>query len=217
MKSRQENLLELLHGCRDGALATHSLAMPGFPFATALPFATDERHRPIMLISRLAEHTQNLAADPRASLLVCRPLADGEMVRATVVGHVGPVADADPPLVARYLRYQPEAARLLQFGDFRLFCLEPLRTRIIGGFAQAGWLDGDRLVDGPVLPLGDEANVLAALRPLLPMGTEVLGVDCHGIDLLSGAERRRAAFADVSSTVADVFAAARSIVDALGD
>lgn len=215
MKSRQENLLELLHGCRDGALATHSLAMPGFPFATALPFATDEHHRPIFLISQLAEHTQNLAADARASLLVRRSLADGEMVRATIVGKVEPLAEADPLLVDRYLRYQPEAERLLQFGDFRLFRLEPLRTRIIGGFAQAGWLDGGRLVDGPALSLREELEVMAALRPALPMSVELLGVDCHGVDFHVRGERRRAAFPAAPCVATDVAGAIRKIVNAL--
>ena len=158
MKSRSENLIDLLHGCSDAALATHSLAVPGFPFVTALPFATDERHRPVFLISGLAEHTQNLAADARASLLVRRLLPAGEMVRATLVGHVRPI-DAEPLLVARYLRYQPDAERFLQLGDFRFFRLEPVRARIVGGFAQAGWLAGDRLTDSPALPLNEEAEL----------------------------------------------------------
>ena len=116
MKSRLAVLIDLLHRCPDGALATHSVAMPGYPFATALPFAIDQQHRPLFLISRLAEHTQNLAVHPRASLLVRIPLAAGEVARATVAGPVAPI-DAEPLLVERYLRYQPDAERFLQLGD----------------------------------------------------------------------------------------------------
>jgi len=191
MKPRLATLIDLLHRCPDGALATHSVAMPGYPFATALPFATDQQHRPVFLISRLAEHTQNLAADPRASLLVRIPLAEGEMGRATVVGPVAPF-DAEPLLVERYLRYQPEAERFLQLGDFRFFRMEPAQARIIGGFAQAGWLDGERIGVTPRLTLAEERDVLAVLAA--PAGATLLGVDSLGVDLRVGAQRLRLGF-----------------------
>jgi len=214
MKSRLDILLDLLHRSPDGALATQSLAMPGFPFATALPFATDECHRPVFLISQLAEHTQNLQADPRASLLVRHLLPDGEMARVTVVGNVQPI-HAEPLLVARYLRYQPEGERFLQLGDFRFFRLEPIQARTIGGFAQAGWLAGERLTEGAVLPLKGEVAILEALRPQLPSGTQLLGVDCHGVDLTVAEERRRIAFADGPKLAKDTFLAAQASVNAL--
>src|ERR1035438_4272179 len=55
-----------------GALATLSTLSrkrPGYPFGSLMPYAIDERGRPIFLISNMAMHTQNLQADPRASLL----------------------------------------------------------------------------------------------------------------------------------------------------
>lgn len=193
MLPRLQILIDLLHRSADAALASHSVAMPGFPFASALPFATDGQHRPIILISRLSEHTQNLEADARASLLVYRRTGNGEMARATVIGPVTPI-EAEPLLVARYLRYQPEAELFLQLGDFRFFRLEPLQARIIGGFAQAAWLAGERLTGEPALSLAEEQAVLEALAPSVPTGAELLGVDCFGIDLHSRGERRRLAF-----------------------
>lgn len=65
-----ELLLHLLHRNAIGTLATHSRAPEGFPYPTAVPFAVDARHRPVVLVSALAEHTRNLAADPRAGFLV---------------------------------------------------------------------------------------------------------------------------------------------------
>jgi len=38
-----------------------------------MPYGLDELGRPIFLISTMAMHTQNLQADPRASLLVTQP------------------------------------------------------------------------------------------------------------------------------------------------
>lgn len=212
MKPRLATLIDLLHTCPDGALATHSVAVPGYPFATALPFATDQQHRPLFLISKLAEHTQNLAADPRASLLVRIPLAEGEMARATVVGPVRPI-EAEPLLVERYLRYQPEAERFLEFGDFHFFRMEPAQARIIGGFAQAGWLDGERIGVSPRLTFAEERAALDTLRA--PAGVTLLGMDSLGLDLAVGTERRRLGFGDTPLAAAAAIEAAQRLLDGL--
>ena len=60
---------------RTGALATLSRKHPGYPFASVMPYALDEHGQPIVLISAMAMHTQNLQADPRASLLVTQPVS----------------------------------------------------------------------------------------------------------------------------------------------
>ena len=104
MPPHLETLIDLLHASGEAALATHSQTMPGYPFATAVPFATDEHHRPIFLLSRLAEHTQNLLADNRASFLVARSLGQGEMARHTLVGHVLPIGRPPPGDGSRALR-----------------------------------------------------------------------------------------------------------------
>src|ERR687887_1478618 len=58
---------------RVGMLATLSRRHPGHPFASVMPYALDGGGRPLVLISSMAMHTQNLQADPRASLLVAQP------------------------------------------------------------------------------------------------------------------------------------------------
>jgi hypothetical protein len=212
MKPRLATLIDLLHRCPDGALATHSVAMPGYPFATAVPFATDQQHRPLFLFSRLAEHTQNLAADPRASLLVRIPLAEGEMARATLVGPVRPI-EAEPLLVERYLRYQPEAERFLQLGDFRFFRMDVAQARIIGGFAQAAWLAGERIGVSPQLTLVEERAALDALRA--PGDVTLLGMDSLGLDIWVGDERRRLGFGDPPLAAPEAASAAQSLLDSL--
>ena len=207
MLPRLNTLIDVLHRCPDAALATHSVAVPGYPFASALPFAVDERHRPLLLISKLAEHTQNLAADARASLLVHLPLHDGDMPRATLVGPVRSL-DPEPLLVARYLRYQPKAEDFLHLGDFRFFRMEPAQARIIGGFGQASWLAGERLTDACPLGLEQERELLEALATRLPPGVEVLGIDSFGIDYWRGGERRRITFAAGAATADSLLAVA---------
>jgi putative heme iron utilization protein len=194
MPSRLEILIDLLHSAGDAALATQSVAMPGYPFATSVPFATDEHHRPVMVISRLAEHTQNLIADAKASLMLAQSLGEGETARVSLVGEILPI-DADARLVARYLRFHPEAERFLQLGDFRFHRFEPKRIRIVGGFGNAGWLDGTRLSEAPHIGLEEEAKLLAEAQPRLPDGITLLGIDAYGVDIAVDGVRGRRTFA----------------------
>lgn len=65
-----------------GVLSTHSKSMPGFPFGSVVPYCLDAEGNPLILISRIAQHTHNLLKDPSARcwwvsvrLRMCRPLA----------------------------------------------------------------------------------------------------------------------------------------------
>src|ERR1700687_3976585 len=90
----------LMHSGRIGSLSTLSRKQPGFPFGSLMPYALDPTGRPIFLISNMAMHTQNLKADPRASLFVTQPSADGDPLgaaRVTLVGNVLQVSEAEKP------------------------------------------------------------------------------------------------------------------------
>ena len=113
---------------RSGVLATQSLKFPGYPYASALPFCTDQQGRVAVLISHLAEHTQNADHDPRVSFLVAPAGEDlQEQARVTLIGELRPTEDA--AVAARYLRYFPEGDRDLGIGGFRFFVLEPMSLR----------------------------------------------------------------------------------------
>ena len=86
-----ERARTLVHVGRIGSLSTISRKQPGFPFGSVMPYGLDAQGRPIFLISTMAMHTQNLQADPRASLLVTQPDASGDPLgasRVTLVGNV---------------------------------------------------------------------------------------------------------------------------------
>jgi len=77
-----------------GSLSTLSRKQPGFPFGSVMPYGLDDHGSPIFLISTMAMHTQNLQADPHASLLVTQQETDGEPLgasRVTLLGNVLPV------------------------------------------------------------------------------------------------------------------------------
>lgn len=191
--SRLNTLIPLLHGAAQASLATHSTSLPGYPFASAVAFAPDAYHCPVMLISRLAEHSRNLAENPRASLMVSHVLGQGELSRATLLGDMVAL-NATKEWTARYLRYQPDGERFLQLGDFGFYRIEIRRIQVIGGFAKANWLEPERLLHGPAISLDQEARLLPELKQSLPPGLELLGLDAYGADLRREGIRLRLGF-----------------------
>src|SRR6202140_4617869 len=92
-----ERARTLMHSGRIGSLSTLSRRQPGFPFGSLMPYGLDEQGRPIFLISTLAMHTQNLQADPRASLFVAQPDVSGDPLaasRVTLIGNVHQIPDS---------------------------------------------------------------------------------------------------------------------------
>jgi len=51
-----------------GTLSTHSVDCPGYPFASVVPVGFDDHNRPLLLISRLAQHTRNISENVKVSL-----------------------------------------------------------------------------------------------------------------------------------------------------
>ncbi|MCC8393475.1 pyridoxamine 5'-phosphate oxidase family protein [Paraburkholderia sp. MMS20-SJTR3] len=200
--------LHLLHTAAVGTLATHARQPEGFPYPSVLPFAPDPRHQPTILISRLAEHTHNLVADPRAGFLAV-DAPDGDVLvgqRVTLLGRFAPV-EASAQVVRRYLRYHPDAERYLVLGDFTFWTMELERLRYIGGFGAMGWLDGAELDPLPPLDTDEEdalieefgARLTAANGSGSAESFELIGVDRYGADLQRGGARVRCAFDGVAA------------------
>ncbi|MEK1906573.1 MAG: HugZ family protein [Pseudomonas sp.] len=127
-----------------GVLSTQSKAMPGFPFGSVVPYCLDELGRPLILISRIAQHTHNLQKDAKCSLLVGeRGAEDVQAVgRLTLLAEAVPLSDpaAIEAAATRYYRYFPESRGYHQAHDFDFWVLQPVRSRYIGGFGAIHWL-----------------------------------------------------------------------------
>ena len=129
----------LLATAPTGTLATSSVE-GGFPFGSLVAYAVDDLGRPILCLSDLAEHSRNLAADPRASLMAAQtgegdPLA---LARVTVLGSVVELrADAD---AAAVYRERHPGAFYSDFHDFRIYRLEVASVRYVGGFGRMSWV-----------------------------------------------------------------------------
>lgn len=202
-----ESYIDLLHRQRYGALATFSEALPGFPFASVIPYAPDDRHGPVFFVSGLAEHTRNLLQNPKASLLLFDTGEPDVLAapRATIVGTVEPVL-RDDSLERHYLRYQPAAGRYLGLPDFRFFRLRPERVRWVAGFGRMGWLAGSEIEAlGEPPDTLTEAAILAA-QPKAPAGIRLLGMDRLGIDYERNGQRARETFDSAANSPDDMAA-----------
>jgi len=193
-----ETARRFLRAHRAGTLSTISARLAGYPFGSVVPFALDVRARPILLISALAEHTRNLAADPRASLVVHAYAEDVQAgPRLTLVGDVAPVPAGDGAR-DRYLRHYPDASRLLALGDFSFHVIVPRELLFVQGFGRIDWIPADDFAPPPDAVPEAEADILAhmnadhtdtlglccrALGGVAAETARAVGVDCDGIDV----------------------------------
>lgn len=194
----------------DGVLSTLSVRMAGAPFGSICPFVLDHAGGALILVSGLAEHTRNLEADPRCSLLAHSGAADPQAAgRVTLVGRAAR-AEVDAATRARYLRLLPEAAANLELPDFRFLRIAVDAVRYIGGFGNIHWLPGEDFTPPPNSLAEAEADILAHMNAdhaeLLPVwcaryhgvqprAVEMVGVDVDGIDLRADGARLRVDFA----------------------
>jgi putative heme iron utilization protein len=157
-----ERARTLVHLGRTGTLSTLSRRHPGHPFGSIMPYALDAGGRPLFLISSLAMHTQNLAADPRASLLVTEPGAVGDPLaagRVTLMGEVLPVPEAERAAArGAYLAAHATAAYWVDFQDFAFHRLEVLDVYYVGGFAAMDWISPAAYLAARPDPLADAAG-----------------------------------------------------------
>ena len=200
-----------------GVLSTHSRSMPGFPFGSSVPYCLDGQGRPLILISRIAQHTHNLGADPKCSLLVGeREAPDVQATgRVTVMAQAQKLVEAESVEAAaeRYYRYFPESRSYHSAHDFDFWVLEPVRYRFIGGFGAIHWLDNIELANpfagaveaGMVEHMNaDHAKAIAHYVQLagLPARTaaQLAGVDSEGMHLRIGQSLHWLAFAEPCNT-----------------
>lgn len=191
-----EPVINLQHLAEFSTLATQSLQLPGYPYATVVPNVLDENHRPLLLVSRLAEHTKNLLADPRVSLSLVEPRTANVQTaaRITLLGDAE-LFEPDDLLKARYLRYLPDAECYLEL-DFMFFRINPTRMRVIAGVGKMGWLEVAEWESAPSLPLDKESALLETAQRAAPTGIRILGIDCFGIDYEADGFRDRQKFID---------------------
>jgi hypothetical protein len=216
-----------------GMLAT-SLAQgtESRPYASLVALACDHDASPLLLLSDLAQHSRNIAADNRISLLfdggnAAVPEPGGDPLAAPRLSLLGEAARRDDPrLLSRFVARHPSAAAYAGFGDFHLYRVTIGRGHLVAGFGRISWVEADEL------RFAADAQALAAAEPaivahmnadhadalelyatnLLHRGGgcwRMTGIDPEGIDLCREHETARL---DFPSAVFDPNSARRALV-----
>jgi len=186
-----------------GTLSTHSVDCPGYPFASIVPMGFDDFNRPILLLSRLAQHTRNIIENAKVSLFLsdahlCSDKDVQTCSRITLLAGVKRLdIDADASTVQRYCRFYPQAESYYKDLDFDFYRLEPVKVRFIAGFGQIHWVAPERLFTANPLSFEIEMDIVEHMNRdhrdalvkycqqvglILPRGfePEMVGVDAFG-------------------------------------
>ena len=150
----------LLRRSRQGALAT-LMARGGDPYCSLANVATHADGSPILLISRLALHTQNILADARISLMLDER-AEGDPLEGSRIMLAGRAEEAGGDDVAilrrRYLNAHPSAEAFVDFKDFSFFRIRPHAAHLVAGFGRIIDLKPEQFLTD----IGDAAELLEA-------------------------------------------------------
>ncbi len=175
---------------RIGTLSTHSRKFPGFPFGSLMPYAADESGRPVIFISSMAMHTQNLSQDPRASLFIAQPDAAGDPLGAARVTLIGSAAEAPPEEVGElYLSRYESAMQWRSYTDFAYYRLEVSGVYYVGGFGVMGWVSAEEYAAARPDPLADAAPDIIRhmnadhVEALLLIAARFAGEDAEAADM----------------------------------
>jgi putative heme iron utilization protein len=136
----------LMRRAGQAALASTLARGGGCPYASLVLSCVDHDACPVLLLSDLAEHTRNLKADPRVSLLFdgTQGLEDPLTgARASVLGLARAVEDEAlaARLTARFVARHPSAADYAGFGDFRIYRVALESAHLVAGFGRIHWLE----------------------------------------------------------------------------
>jgi heme iron utilization protein len=209
-----------------GVLSTHSRAEPGYPFGSVVPYCLDAQGRPLFLFSPLAQHYQNLDADPRCAFTLAESVTGDvqQGTRLTCLAECTPLPAEDSG-GERYFRYYPRGRVYRDELGFELFRLIPRRFHYNGGFATARWLGADRVLHASPFDDAAEGRLIARLEPVhhphlaarFPEGAEpgepvrIAGVDPWGLDLGRGEALSRLHFPEPLTSHAAIDAWLRTL------
>lgn len=201
----------------------HEAEWEGFPLTSVVPYCLDAQGCPLLLISRLAAHTRNLAANRRLSLLVRDAGDDAQAVaRLSLIGEGEPVPASELPAAAeRYYRFFPQTRDFHQTLDFEFWRVRPLRSHFIAGFARVHWLQGADWLPSNPFAADIENDIIAHMNTdhsdALPLyaqqagypattaePVELVGIDGTGLHLRRAAQLLRVSFPHPVSTPGQV-------------
>ncbi len=212
----------MMRSRRSAALSTQLAIADGWAYGALVTVTTDFDGSPLMLFSDLSDHSRNIKADPRASLLFERASGHRNPQRGPRVTILGNLKKTNKPEHhARFLARHPEAERYAGFADFHFYRMTIDRAHWVGGFARAQWLSGRHVTADAkaAKALAEaEADIIAHMNAdhaeaidryagsLRRKGTgwRITGVDPDGIDIALNGRFARLPFATPVADAAGV-------------
>lgn len=208
-------LRQVVRACPKACLST-LMAEDGAPYGSLVTVAIDHDLAPVLLLSGLSDHSRNIAADHRVSVLFDG--TDGHAnpqtgPRVTLMGRAERCAD--PRLRARFLARHPGAALYADFADFSLWRVVPERVHFVGGFGRAVWFSAPFGLSEPTnaAMVAAEPAILGQVVPMAEGEATVIGWDVDGVDLIRNDISFRIAFSAVAQNPE---AARKSLESVLG-
>ena len=190
-----ERARTLVYVGRIGSLATLSRKQPGFPYGSVMPYGLDHLGHPTFLISTMAMHTQNVEADPRASLLVTQPDTGGDPLaasRVTLLGNALRAPEAELADVRKlYTDRYANSKHWVDFEDFSFYFLEIVDVYYVGGFGVMGWVSKSEYYNAQPDPLANSAHEIIRhmnsdhADALIQLARAFAGVDARGVEMTS--------------------------------
>ena len=170
-----------------------------WPYASLVLVAADIDGTPILLLSKLAQHTHNIETDPHVSLLIDGTDGHQEVLtgpRATLLGRAR--ISEDPQSRRRFIARHPSAALYAGFKDFHVYRLELERAHLVAGFGRIEWVERDQLLLPATHCLGfceaEEEMLAAANAGRDDHQWRAVALDPEGLDLRRGTALRRIVF-----------------------
>ena len=121
----------------------------GSPYASLVLAACDHDASPLLLLSRLAEHSRNLERDPRLSLLFDGTAGFEDPLAGPRLTLLGRAVESDEPRHRRrFLRRHPASAPYAGFSDFRIRKVAVARAHFVLGFGEVLWLAAEDVLYG---------------------------------------------------------------------
>lgn len=122
----------------------------GFPFGSIVRYVVGQHDEyagmPILMLSRIAEHSKHVKNNNHVSLLVsAEEDAEGilQTARVTLLGSMIKLDSEDPALqneAELYFQQFPETRDYFQLLDFDFYYLHVEKRRYVAGFGRAHWL-----------------------------------------------------------------------------
>ncbi|WP_082130307.1 HugZ family pyridoxamine 5'-phosphate oxidase [Kiloniella spongiae] len=192
------------------------------PYASLSLVALDHDATPYMMLSDLADHSQNMAQNPKTGMLFDGtagyrdPLAGG---RVTLIGTMHKVNN--DRMLQRFLTRHPASKLYAEFKDFSLYRYNIQEAHLIGGFAKAIWVPAEDLkldcnesqelieaatsiIDHMNSDHADAINLIAEKTFRLDPGKwRMCGIDPEGWDLHNGHVHARCSFDQLVTTPAE--------------